>query len=314
MTKEDAVAGIAATTTYQGLKCTAVLDEGRYPGKIKITDQRMKYLEERILDRQETRGEWNYAVPPAPAPGRTRNRTRPPGRTPPCSRPGRHRRHHRPGRPAAGRRGALGRRPRAAPAPGPRRRPPQGQRRRPKRLPFEAIVTAAACHQRLRMPYRLLAELLSAHETTISLAARRVIPLLAEHGITPHHGGTRIATLGQLRTYAATAGTPSPPAHHDRQHQTPQNTQAISATRPKLKTDTAMRAIFFRDHEMGGAVGRPPRHRGWGVPEGQARISALQALQGKNVTAKVDKGRAAPFRTPLAIGEDDARTFPFSPL
>ena len=87
MTKEDAVAGIAATTTYQGLKCTAVLDEGRYPGKIKISDQRMKYLEERILDRQETRGEWNYAVPPAPAPGRTRNRTRTPGRTPPCSPP-----------------------------------------------------------------------------------------------------------------------------------------------------------------------------------------------------------------------------------
>ena len=76
--------------------------------------------------------------------------------------------------------------------------------------PFAAIVTAAACHQRLRMPYRLLAELLGAHETTISLAARRVIPLLAAHGITPHHGGTRIATLGQLRTYAATAGITLP--------------------------------------------------------------------------------------------------------
>ena len=31
MTSEDAVAGIAATTTYQDLKCTAVLDEADYP-------------------------------------------------------------------------------------------------------------------------------------------------------------------------------------------------------------------------------------------------------------------------------------------
>ena len=31
MTREDAVAGIAATTTYQGLKCTAVLDDAGYP-------------------------------------------------------------------------------------------------------------------------------------------------------------------------------------------------------------------------------------------------------------------------------------------
>ena len=31
MTKEDAVAGIAATTTYAGLKVTAVLDEAAYP-------------------------------------------------------------------------------------------------------------------------------------------------------------------------------------------------------------------------------------------------------------------------------------------
>ena len=131
MTKEDAVAGIAATTTYQGLKCTAVLDEGRYPGKIKISDQRMKYLEERILDRQETRGEWDYAVPPAPPRAGPGTGPGPRAGPRPAHRPGRPRRHHRPGCPAGGRRGALGRRPRAAAAPGPRRRPPQGQRRHP---------------------------------------------------------------------------------------------------------------------------------------------------------------------------------------
>ena len=55
----------------------------------------------------------------------------------------------------------------------------------PRRLPLEAIVTAAACHLQLRMPYRLLSEILGAHESTISLAARRITPLLARHGITP---------------------------------------------------------------------------------------------------------------------------------
>ena len=68
MTVSDAVAGIAATTTYQGLKCTAVLDEAGYPKGTEISDQRMKYLEARILDRHGTHGEWNYAVRPAPRP------------------------------------------------------------------------------------------------------------------------------------------------------------------------------------------------------------------------------------------------------
>lgn len=46
----------------------------------------------------------------------------------------------------------------------------------PWKHPFEAIVTAAACHHRLGMPCRLLSELLGAHESTISLAARRITP------------------------------------------------------------------------------------------------------------------------------------------
>jgi len=66
MTKQDAVAGIAATTTYQGLKVTAVLDEAAYPTGTGISDQRMKYLEDRVLDRRAVRGEWNYAVRPVP--------------------------------------------------------------------------------------------------------------------------------------------------------------------------------------------------------------------------------------------------------
>src|SRR6202041_1339243 len=62
MTAGDAVAGIAATTTYQGLKCTAVLDDAAYPGGAKVSAQRMRHLEERVLDRDPFHGEWNYAL------------------------------------------------------------------------------------------------------------------------------------------------------------------------------------------------------------------------------------------------------------
>jgi len=68
MTRHDAVAGIAATVTGQGLKCTAVLDDAVYPDGEKVSDERMKYLEDRILDRQGMHGEWNYTVLPGPRP------------------------------------------------------------------------------------------------------------------------------------------------------------------------------------------------------------------------------------------------------
>ncbi len=68
MTRHDAVAGIAATVTGQGLKCTAVLDDAVCPDGEKVSDERMKYLEDRILDRQGMHGERNYTVLPGPRP------------------------------------------------------------------------------------------------------------------------------------------------------------------------------------------------------------------------------------------------------
>ena len=264
MTAEDAVAGIAATTTYQGLKCTAVLDPGDYPTGQEISDQRMKHLEERVLDRHGIRGEWNYTVLPAPRPG--------PGPEPgPAARPGpdpallqglaalagisdleallaavavpwqaaREQRLHL-GRGAARRKASGG---------------------GPKRLPFEAIVTAAACHLRLRMPYRLLSELLGAHETTISLAARRLIPLLEDHGITPQHGGTRIGTHDQLRKHAAAEGITLPASTAPQAAPDHPKRRAPRATRPNLKTDKPIttkslrQEKTLRDHgETGEAV------------------------------------------------------------
>jgi hypothetical protein len=68
MTVDDAVAGIAATITAQGLKCHPVRDDAGYPDGIKVSDARMKYLQDRVIERGPFHGEWNYAILPAPRP------------------------------------------------------------------------------------------------------------------------------------------------------------------------------------------------------------------------------------------------------
>jgi hypothetical protein len=68
MTIEDAVAGIAATTTFQGLKCTAVIDGAAYPKGREVSGERMRHLEDRVLQRHREHGDWNYTVLPAPRP------------------------------------------------------------------------------------------------------------------------------------------------------------------------------------------------------------------------------------------------------
>jgi hypothetical protein len=183
MTKQDAVAGIAATTTYQGLKVTAVLDDAAYPGGVKVGGRRMRHLEERVLDRDPFHGEWNYAVRPAPA------------------------------GPAPG--------PPAAPAPAPdlerlaaeagiddlgalleavtlpwqaareqRLHLDRGHARRKDSgcaplLPLAAVITAAARHHRLQETYQQLGDLLGVHDSTVSLAVRRITPIIQQQGITP---------------------------------------------------------------------------------------------------------------------------------
>ncbi|MBO0806652.1 MAG: ISAzo13 family transposase, partial [Nocardiopsaceae bacterium] len=66
MTVDDAVAGIAATVTSQGLKCHPVRDDRQYAPGAEVSDERAKYLEDRVLDRGQFHGEWNYRVLPAP--------------------------------------------------------------------------------------------------------------------------------------------------------------------------------------------------------------------------------------------------------
>jgi hypothetical protein len=83
MTIEDAVAGIAATITARGLKCTAVRDDSRYPEGTKVSDTRMRWLEEHVIVRHGPHRDWNYTILPAPrqAPGPEPEPERP-GRVP----------------------------------------------------------------------------------------------------------------------------------------------------------------------------------------------------------------------------------------
>src|SRR6266568_2946238 len=221
MTPEEAVAGIAATTTYQGLKCTAVLDDRDYPEGAEVPAARIRHLEERVLDRDRFHGEWNYTVRPAPA----QPQEQAPGPGPDLdalaalagigdlgallaalAAPWQADREHR----LALARGRGSRKQASGPA-------------GPFRLPFEAIVAAAACHLRLRMTYRLLGEVFGTHPSTISEAAARIIPRLEARGITPQ-AGTRITTLAGLHEHAAAGGititgittqTTRESAHHD---------------------------------------------------------------------------------------------------
>jgi hypothetical protein len=203
MTRQDAVAGIAATTTYQGLKCTAVLDEGGYPDGVKVSDERMEHLEERVISRHGAHGEWNYALRPAPAG---------PDPEPPAA-------------PAPGPDlqalaalagiGDLGALLEAVAVPCQAAREQRlylhrGRARRvtsgpagPIRLPFAAAVAAAACHHQAGVSYRLLGQLLGVDQSTISVAASHITPVLAQHGITPRYQRARIRTLDQLRKHAA---------------------------------------------------------------------------------------------------------------
>ena len=205
MTRQDAVAGIAATTTSQGLEVTAVLDDADYPTGTGVSDPRMRHLEDRILDRDPVHGDWNYTVQPTP-------RTGPgpgpgPGRAPdPALLTALAALAGIPALPAltAGIRltWQADREHRRALARG-RTTRTKNSGAAPWRLPYEAIITAAACRIRLNMTFRLLSEILGPHPSTISQAVTRAIPLLEQHGITrPPGTPPLIRTLDEITSHA----------------------------------------------------------------------------------------------------------------
>jgi hypothetical protein len=243
MTVEDAVAGIAATVTGQGLKCTAVVDGNDYPAGTEISGERMRDLEFRSLDRADLHGEWNYTILPAPRQGPEPE----PGRTPG---------HAGPDAAVLAALAALA----GVPAPrdlhaavavtwyadrerhkatgrgGPRRRAP-GKTGAYLKLSDEAVLIAGACRIRLGMTWVLLGRLLGVHESTICVFANNAVPVLEKHGITPD-GRPSVRTMGQLREHARTARIRTEVFDNlPEQDKCPKRGTRKTATRPKLNPD-----------------------------------------------------------------------------
>jgi len=214
MTVQDAVAGIAATVTSKGLKCTAVPDDGDYPVGLKVPPARIRDLARRWTERSAFHGEWNYALLPAPRPAEPEPEPGPPPAGPdpallaalaalagvpaPAAL-----------RAAAGPAWTAARELRLHAERGHGRR--HAVTRDPyRKLSDEAVLVAAACHARLAMPWALLARLLGVHHTSISVPAAPALTALQALGLS-QPAATRARTMTALREHAATAGIPIPP-------------------------------------------------------------------------------------------------------
>src|ERR1035438_3601308 len=206
MTVDDAVAGIAATITAQGLKCHPVRDGRDYPEGVKVSDRQMRYLENRVIVRHGPHRDWNYTIRPAPGP---EPEPEPAGPDPAliaalaalAGIPALDSLH---GQAALewnadrSRRLALDR--------GHELRRAPNSTRTYRKLSGDAILAAAACRIRLRMPWALLGQLLGVDRKSISEPAGTAIPALENLGITPQPGTPRINTPGKLLQYAPAAG------------------------------------------------------------------------------------------------------------
>jgi len=216
MTVDDAVAGIAATVTAQGLKCTAVRDDGDYPAGRKVPPARVRDLERRYVERSAFHGEWNYALLPVPRPAGPQPEPGPPPAGPdPALVAGlaalagigdlRELRSRAALDQAAAREHRLTLERGSA---RPLRGSPGGYRGSGGygKLSEEAVLAAAACRIRLRTPWALLARLLGVHPSSISVPGTTAIPVLEKHGIIPRPGTPRITTAAALLEHAAAAG------------------------------------------------------------------------------------------------------------
>jgi hypothetical protein len=241
MTIEDAVAGIAATVTAQGLKCTAVTGDSDYPDGIKISDEQMTWLESRVLDRAAFRGQWNYQVAPAPRQGPQPAPARPryPGPDPALLAA----LTTLAGTPApAGLHAAVAvtwyadrERHKAILRNGPRRRAPR-KTESYRKLSDEAILVAAACRIRLGMTWVLLGRLLGVHDSTLCAAAGNAVPILEQHGIT---AGSQppITTMDKLLQRARQqAVSPAAFGNLPPQEKRPKRDTPPATTRPKPPT------------------------------------------------------------------------------
>ena len=204
---------IAATTTRTGLTVTAMLDDGTYPKKVKVSGKTMAELE-RAVTRHGFHGEWNYTLLPCPRPAPE------PGPPPaPAGRCGQDTLNH----PAL-----TGMAPRALTALAAALEIPFGARREqrlyqkrggPRRgtgntsghnrkLDLTDHVLATRMRQHLNLPPKVIGALLGADGTTVSHATSLTAALLAAQPPQPAAPAPGIPprTLDDLREYAAAAG------------------------------------------------------------------------------------------------------------
>jgi len=250
MTADDAVAGIAATVTSQGLKCTAVRDDAVYPDGARVSGERMRYLRDRIVVRHGPHRDWNYTILPAPRPApQPEPGPAPPGRCPPAmlNQPaltgmdpadldalaaalhvpfGARREHD-----LFACRG--GRRVRA-----------EGAGHHPK-ITIVDHVLALRLRDHLKLPVRLTGAMLGVDGTTVSHAVSLARQLIAGNAIplppAAPPPGTRLRTPAELREYAEAAGIdltipqirPYAPKYSRRRRHEPRDTPETA----NLKTD-----------------------------------------------------------------------------
>ena len=213
---------IAATTTRAGLRVTAMLDDRAYPENVKVSDARMRQLEDRLIARHGFHGEWNYTVlacprpAPEPEPGPPEPGPPAPARPGRCSQdtlnhpaltgmdpadltalaasldvPFRARReqhlYSRRGRSRVNAEGAGGHN---------------------RKLDLTDHVLAYRLRQHLHLPAHVIAALLGADRTTISHATSLTARLLDARPQPPAATApaTRLRTHDDLRDYAAAAG------------------------------------------------------------------------------------------------------------
>jgi Rhodopirellula transposase DDE domain len=241
LTLGDAVAGIAATTTHQGLKVTAMRDDAEYPAGIEISDREIKDLEDRCIDRDPDHGGLCYAVLPRPRQIPVPEPEPEPAGPDPALTAALAALAGIPDLPGLRDRAALdqaaAREHRLTLARG-------GTRRRAGnaggyrgsgygKLSEEAILAAAACRIRLGMTWTLLGRLFGVWHTSISGPGNWAIPILEKHGITAPPARPCITTESQLLQHAATAGIPLT-LHPPEQDKHPENSHQETRDTPEI--------------------------------------------------------------------------------
>ena len=318
MTADDAVAGIAATVTSQGLKCTAVRDDAAYPEGAKVSGERLRYLQDRVVVRHGPHRDWNYTILPAPRPAPE-----------PEPEPG-------PGPGRAGPDPALVRALAALAGIGDpdalagelalawdaarehRLTLERGRGRIRRcgnsnaslaRLALPAILTAAACRYNAGMSCALIGTLLGVHHATIGDATRYARPVLEQHGLTITTGRPRISTLRDLREHASATGITIP---------LPQPHPPPSRTRPPPAPDTPEPANLKTDASQAPTTAPGSRRRsttrarwpspGLSRPRRTGRASGMlrswRTRYTSRCSASAVRGERGPRRTPLAIAPD----------